>query len=304
MNLREQSYVLAIAKHGSIKSAAEELHVSPPTLSIFLSTLEQTTGCRLFDRLGKHFIPTDAGRLYIRTAQEMINLHTSYEAELSDLKNGVTGSISFGIHPRRTLFLLPAALKEFTQLYPNVQISTCEEISEIAFALLQKGELDFIITNRVMNHPSFSYTPFYQDHLVAVLPKDHPLASCGTQIPGQTTPWMDLALLQNERLILQTPEQSSRMFTDKALAFSKVTPRQFFTISNLETAAQLAAEGLGISFNFESYIRNFHYPKEICYFYIGDLRETINYYIVHRKDKYLPNYTQTFISILKGKISF
>lgn len=304
MDLREQSYILAIAKYGSIKPAAEELHISPPTLSIFLSSLENNIGIRLFDRLGKRFIPTQAGRLYISTAQDMINLRNSYEAELSDLRNGVTGTISFGIQPRRTLYLLASALKEFTELYPDVQVNTCEETSDIAFPLLLKGELDFIINHRVLNEPMLTYTPFYQDHLVLVLPADHPLADRGVMLPGETTPWIDLALFKDERMVLQQPDQSSRVYTDKALNYSQVKPKHVFKVSNLESAAQLAAEGLCISFNFESYIRYFSYPKPVRYFYVGDPKETINYYIICRKDKYMANYTQTFITLLKKYISF
>lgn len=302
MDLREQSYVLAIAKYGSIKPAAEELHISPPTLSVFLTNLEHNTGIRLFDRLGKRFVPTDAGELYIHTATAMMNLKKNYETKLDDLKNGVTGTIYFGIHPRRTLHYLPAVLKDFSAAYPNVQIVTCEEVSDIAFSMLLKGSLDFIITNRANRDPALLYTPFYQDRLVMVLPSDHPLAREATLLPGQAIPWIDLALFQHERMILQQPEQSSRKYTEKALSYAHITPRQSFIVSNLETAAQMAAEGLGISFNFEQYIRYFSYEKPIRYFYVGDPRETISYYIVCRKDKYLSSYTQAFIETLKAHL--
>lgn len=78
MELREQTYILAIARHGGIKKAAEELHITPPTLSIFLSRLEQELGVPLFDRLGRRFLPTEAGALYIRIAQKMVSLQYQY----------------------------------------------------------------------------------------------------------------------------------------------------------------------------------------------------------------------------------
>lgn len=233
----------------------------------------------------------------------MMNLRNCYEAELNDLKNGTTGTISFGIQPRRTLYLLSSVLSEFCPMYPNVQINTCEEVSSTAFPLLIKGELDFIINNRINDSPVLTYTPFYQDRIVMVAAADHPLLQNCVSLPDKEIPWIDLALFQNERFILQRPDQSSRTYTDKALAYSHVTPKQTFLISNLESAAQLAADGLGIAFNFESYIRNFTYSKPIRYFYVGDMEETVNYYIVCRKDKYLPNYTLSFISLLRDKIS-
>ena len=58
MDLREQEYVVALAKHQSITRAAEELYISQPTLSIFLNRLEERMGVPLFDRVGKRLVPT------------------------------------------------------------------------------------------------------------------------------------------------------------------------------------------------------------------------------------------------------
>ena len=74
-------------------------------------------------------------------------------------------------------------------------------------------------------------------------------------------------------------------------------------VENLESAAQMAAEGLGIAFNFESYIRHFQYDKPVRWFYVGDKEETIDYSIIYRKDKYLPAYVKDFIEALKRALA-
>ena len=53
MDLKEQEYVVALAEYGSITRAAEALFISQPTLSIFLSRLENRLGTPLFDKIGR-----------------------------------------------------------------------------------------------------------------------------------------------------------------------------------------------------------------------------------------------------------
>lgn len=303
MELREQTYILAIARHGGIKRAAEELHITPPTLSIFLSNLEQELGVPLFDRLGRRFIPTEAGALYIRTAREILSLHHQYCEQLKELKDEKYGTIQFGLHPRRTLYLLSTAMAKFVPTHPNVQISVFEKASEDMLRMLIEGQLDFIIDNRPHPAPSLVFLPLYQDRLVMVAAADHPLAGSGVFSPGEAVPWMDLALWRDETFILAAPPQSVRLYTDQAMAYAGVTPKRTRLLENLEASAQLAAEGLGISFTLESYIRHFQYTKPIRYFYVGDPTVRVDYSVVFRKDKYMPAYTQEFISILKQTLA-
>ena len=82
MDMKEQVYMLAIEKYKGIKDAAQSLHISPPALSIFLSNLEERSGVHFFDRIGKQFIPTQAGKIYLEHARKMINIRDDYEDEL------------------------------------------------------------------------------------------------------------------------------------------------------------------------------------------------------------------------------
>lgn len=303
MNLREQEYVLAIAKYQTLKSAAEFLNISSPTLSVFLSTLEQNLGVPLFNRFGKKFVPTEVGATYIRYAQEMSFLNHQWESQLSSLKHGERGVLRLGLHPRRTTYLLPAALREISVLHPHVEVSIREGSSEALFDMLLNGEVDLIINNQRCPSPVLEYIPFYQDRLVAVLSPLHPLASQAVSIPGCPLPWLDLSLCAGETFILQRPDQSSRIFTDQALAYAGICPTHFYMLENLEASAQMAAEGLGIAFNFLGYIQYFSYPKPISFFLVGDPKVLIDYFIIRRKDAYLAPQISDFIQILRKQIA-
>lgn len=302
MNLREQEYILAIAKFQSLKGAAEFLSVSPPTLSVFLSSLEQSLGVPLFNRFGKKFVPTEMGAAYIRYAQEMTFLNRQWESQLSSLKHGEQGVVRLGLHPRRTTYLLPAALRELNILHPKVDVKIYEGSSEELFHLLINGEVDLIINNQTNPSPVLDFLPFYRDRLVAVLSPLHPLASQAVTLPGCSLPWIDLSLFAGETFILQLPDQSSRLYTDRALAYAGIRPTRFYMLENLEAAAQMAAEGLGVAFNFLGYIQYFSYSKPISFFLAGDPSVFIDYYIIRRKDAYLAPQVADFIQILQKQI--
>lgn len=303
MNLREQEYVLAIANYQSLKGAAEFLNVSPPTLSVFLSTLEHSLGVPLFNRFGKKFVPTQEGEAYIRYAREMCFLNRQWEAKLDSMKHGERGVLRLGLHPRRTIDLLPAALRELILRHPGMDVKLHEGSSEELFHLLLNGEVDLIINNQFHPASVLDFIPFYRDRLVAVLSPLHPLAGKAVSVPGSPLPWIDLSLFAGETFLLQRPEQSIRVYTDQALAYAGVQPLHYYMVENLESAAQMAAEGLGIAFHFLGYIQHFSYSKPIRLFLAGDPNIFIDYHIVRRKDAYLAPYVSDFIEILQEQIA-
>ena len=157
MDMREQLYMLEIEKHRGIKDAAQALHISPPALSIFLGNLEERTGTKFFDRIGKQFVPTEAGKIYLEHAKEMIKIEAHYENALQKYMGGSSGTIRFGIHPRRTLYLLAKALPVFSARYPDVKLIPYEESTEQMIRHLLAGELDFAIVNESSSHPLLEY---------------------------------------------------------------------------------------------------------------------------------------------------
>lgn len=167
------------------------------------------------------------------------------------------------------------------------------------FRLLAGGELDFIVNNQRDSDPALLYQPFYSDRLVMVVRADHPLAADIPAPEDGGTAWVDLKRFEREPFILQKSHQSSRIYTDRAMDYAGISPQSRYVLENLESAAQLAAEGLGIAFNFESYIRHFHYHKPVRWFYVGDRETVINYSIIYRRDKYMPTYVKDFIAALQ-----
>ena len=94
-----------------------------------------------------------------------------------------------------------------------------------------------------------------------------------------------------------------RTFTDNVLKQAGITPKQTFIIENMETAAQMTAEGYGVSFNYESYIKYFHYDSPIASFEIGTADFSFPVSAAYRKGSYLPAYITDFIELLRFQMN-
>ena len=299
MDLKEQEYVVALAEHGSITRAAESLFISQPTLSIFLSRLEKRLGTPLFDKIGKKLVPTLAGELYVRRAKELLMIQSQFQGELSDLISGSYGRLRLGIHSRRSAYLLPKVMAQFRPQYPNVDLSLCETGSADMEQKLLEGSLDLILSNRFLQPEKLSFFPIYQDTLVAALPFGHPACQKAVMLPGHTRPWLDLRELKEEFFILQYPQQSTRLFTEQALRYSGVVPKKILYIQNMETAAQMAAEGVGAAFTMDSYAKHFTYEKPVYFFEVGDPDFSVQIALAHRKKAHVPKYMELFIRLVR-----
>ena len=195
------------------------------------------------------------------------------------------GTIRFGIHPRRTLYLLAKALPVFSARYPDVKLIPYEESTEQMIRHLLAGELDFAIVNESSSHPLLEYCPSMRTIWSLLSPPGTHCAPARQKSRKDPCPRIDLKQFNGERFILQKPDQSSRHYTDLAIAYDHAEPGQVFLLENLESACQLAAEGYGIAFNFYQYMKHFHYPKPVRCFQIGNPADTTSYSIVTLKGK-------------------
>ena len=109
MNLKEQLYVCTLAKCGTISKAAEELYISPPALSVYLSNLEKYLGVRLFERTGKSLVLTSMGREYVERAEKMLKMKEEFELLLEQSNGNARGACAWesstGVPFQSLLFL-------------------------------------------------------------------------------------------------------------------------------------------------------------------------------------------------------
>ena len=117
MELHQLRYFVAVAETGSFTRAAEREGVTQPTLSeqiIRLEAKDKGIGRRLFDRLGRKVVLTDAGQVLLAHAQSI--LAAVGEAERAVHDSGEGGKLRIGAIPTIAPFLLPASVIRFRRL--------------------------------------------------------------------------------------------------------------------------------------------------------------------------------------------
>lgn len=120
MELRTVHYFLIVANEGNITKAANRIHITQPTLSRQLMQLEEELGITLFERGKNNIILTDAGVVFRRRAQELVNLSEKVKNEVRQTDEELTGEISIGCSETQSIQELSDWISDFRKTHPLV----------------------------------------------------------------------------------------------------------------------------------------------------------------------------------------
>lgn len=143
MEIRVLKYFLAVAREQSILGAAKYLHLSQPTLSRQLKDLEEEFGKQLFIRGTKKITLTEDGILFRKRAEEIINLVSKTETEMSSLNNDISGCVYLGTAETENIDIIAKCIKKLRTSYPNIQFNISSDDGEDVLDNLDKGLIDF-----------------------------------------------------------------------------------------------------------------------------------------------------------------
>jgi DNA-binding transcriptional LysR family regulator len=168
MNEKQIRYVLALAREGSFSKAAEALNITQPSLSQYIKKIEQEIGMELFDRTGSDVRATDAGKAYIAIGRKILDLEHQLEGHLSDLASFVSGTITIGISPHRSVALIPPVVVAFKEMYPGITLKIAELHRNELLDGAEHGEFDLVITTLPVDTNLFTYEMiFMEENIVA-----------------------------------------------------------------------------------------------------------------------------------------
>jgi len=142
MELRHLRYFVAVAEEENITRAAARLHVSQPPLSRQIQDLEAELGLSLFERTPKSVRLTEAGQVFYREAQAVLQRADEAVAAVKAVAGGGAGELHIGYAPSLTVELLPRALRRFQETSPGVKISLHDLSTEQMLAGLRDDSLD------------------------------------------------------------------------------------------------------------------------------------------------------------------
>jgi len=241
MEMHQLRYAVAVARAGNFSRAAEQCHVSQPSLSQQILKLEEELGERLFERTKREARPTPHGEAFLRRAIRILEEVDSARREADDAKQLLTGSVTIGVIPTIAPYLLPGVMAAFSKKYPGVEIVVREETSGGLLKLLQSYEIDLGLMSPPFTASQEEWLEtrlLITEELLLALPADHPLA---------TKRSVSASDLDQQELIIM---KEGHCLGEQVLMFCNrpdVRPRISFRSAQLETIQSLVCAGMGIS---------------------------------------------------------
>ena len=177
MEIKNLRYFLAVAREENMSKAAEQLHVSQPTLSKTLKSLEEELGKKLFVRHSFSISLTDEGMLLRDRAQDLVAMSDKIEQEFSSLDDITGGDIYFGLAESYQIRYLAREIYKLKEKYPNFTYHITSGDTEQVTEKLDKGILDFAVLCETPDSNKYEYVKFPEaDVWGAIISSSHPLA--------------------------------------------------------------------------------------------------------------------------------
>ena len=177
MEIRTLRYFLAVAREENMTRAAEILHVTQPTLSKALKSLEDELGRKLFIRHSFSIRLTEEGVLLRNRAEDLISMADKIEKEFISLDDISGGELYLGLAESWQIRYLARIIKEFKTRYPNLHYHITSGDTEQIADKLDKGLLDFLVLAELPDSRKYEYLAFPEKDIWGlVIPEGDPLA--------------------------------------------------------------------------------------------------------------------------------
>lgn len=194
MDIRHLEYFSEVAKHLSFTKASQTLHVTQPSISKAVKSLEGELGVPLFYRSSKQLELTDAGKAVLVNAKHVLEAFNNLTLELTDIMELKNGEIRIGIPPIVGATFFSKFISQFKELYPDITIILTEVGTKSIKQGIEDGSLDIgLICTLPSQSSNFEIIQVLKDPLMLVVYREHPFASQQE---------VDFSLLEQEPFIL------------------------------------------------------------------------------------------------------
>ena len=178
MEIRNLRYFLAVAREENMSRAAETLHVTQPTLSKALKSLEEELGKKLFTRHSFRIRLTEEGILLRDRAADLVGMVEKIEREFVSLDDITGGELYLGLAESYQIRYLARQIRHLKERCPNLHYHITSGDTEQVAEKLDKGLLDFCVLAETPDYRKYEALQFPEaDVWGLVMPAGDPLAA-------------------------------------------------------------------------------------------------------------------------------
>lgn len=237
MELHQLRYAVAVAETGNFTRAAERSQISQPSLSQQIINLEAELGHKLFHRLGRRAVPTEAGSAFLERARGILADVENATRQIRD-DPSLGRRIVVGAIPTIAPYLLPVLLERCRAAHPNLVVHAREDFRNALCRGLIEGELDLALVSQPVKEAQLSVEPLFTESLLLVVHREHRLAT-KAEVSAEDLP--------DETFILLGDTSSLTSQIQRFCGDHNFEPKIGFRCSQIRTVKAIASLGLGIS---------------------------------------------------------
>lgn len=278
-----------VARNLSYTRAAEELHLTQPTVSIQLKQLTDIVGLSLLEQVGKRIFLTDAGHELLKVCHNIFDDIARFEMMTSDMKGVKAGKLRIAAISTSKYFV-PRLLGPFYAQYPGIEISLKVTNRERLLQRLSNNEDDLYILGQPPEHMDIKLEPFLENPLVVLASHNHPLA-------GQKN--ISAARIAEEPFLIRESGSGTRLATEKFFNKQKLNINVRMELGSNEAIKQAVAGGLGIAVLSAHTLALERNTDELTVLDVVGFPIKRNWYVAYPTGKQLSIVASTFLDFLR-----
>jgi LysR family hydrogen peroxide-inducible transcriptional activator len=290
MELSQLRYVLAVADTGNFTRAALRSNIAQPSLSQQIIKLEKELGHKLFHRLGRRAVLTEAGKVFLERSRRILFEIEDATKELGDSPS-LERKITVGAIPTLAPYLLPGLISQCRQRFPNLQVNIREDFKTTLIRELREGDLDLAIVALPVTDPMIQADMLWKESLELAVAAKHPLAS---------KPRVTGADLASETFILLGTSSSLSDQVKRFCGEHHFEPRIGSQCAQVATVKALVAIGAGISI-LPSGAKSAEDKGSLTFISLADSEPIREIAVLRHMQRYQSRGAEQFLSLLRER---
>lgn len=236
-SLRQIQVFESVSRHLSFTRAAEELHLTQPTVSAQVKSLAEAVGLQLYEQVGRNIYLTEVGEALASSCREIINTFANLEIKINDFRGMKRGRLRVAVMTTAKYFM-PLALGEFSKQYPDIELSLKISNRETLLKRIDENLDDLYILGQVPpSNIDLKITPFTSNPLVIIANREHELV--GKKV--------SLERLAEEPFIMREEGSGIRSAVEEAYASKGLKVNERLTMTTNEAIKHCVVGNLGIA---------------------------------------------------------
>jgi DNA-binding transcriptional LysR family regulator len=290
MDIKQLEAFVYVVETCSFSKAGELLHLTQPTISSHIASLERELKIKLIVRTTKETYPSDAGKLLYNYAKEILAVRENAIRAIQVFSQEMRGTITVAASTIPGQYYLPKLLQSFREKYPdikfNIQMTDSADVVDEVTA--RTAEVGF--TGTELDAPKCVYREFADDKLVVITPNEERFR----QYVGKGFP---IRRILEETFISREKGSGTRRETEAFLKELGIDPGELQTaieVRSTESIKKMVSEGMGVAVLSKSACEDYEQFGKVLAFDFDNITLRRKLYLIKHKNSILSPIAQVF----------